>query len=296
MIELISEDRRALARMMTEIELGNDSVSESLIGNLRGSAVYGITGFPGSGKSTIISWLAMEMIRKGHRVGVLCIDPSSPFSGGSILGDRIRMQELSRHDNAFIRSVPTGGKKGGLSYFIVDLINALDAASYDSIFIETVGAGQDETEIRNISDVVIMVTVPNLGDEIQAIKAGIMEIADVFVVNKADTGPADEKVKELLLAIGDKQAGDMPEVVKTIATKGEGISDLLSAIERRMKQSSRTKEDRIRSRLKQLIRYRVEQRLDRYVSSRDFDHLVDELLSGKKISDVVLKTVGELAK
>jgi len=296
MIELISEDRRALARMMTEIELGNDSVSESLIGNLKGSAVYGITGFPGSGKSTIISWLAMEMIGKGHRVGVLCIDPSSPFSGGSILGDRIRMQELSRQHNAFIRSVPTGGKKGGLSYFTVDLINALDAAGYDSIFIETVGAGQDETEIRNISDVVIMVTVPNLGDEIQAIKAGVMEIADVFVVNKADTGPADEKVKELLLAIGDKQAGDMPEVVKTIATKGEGISDLLSAIERRIKQSSRTKEDRIRSRLKQLIHYRVEQRLDRYISSRDFDHLVDELLSGKKISDVVSKTVGELAK
>ncbi len=295
MIELISEDRRALARMMTEIELGNDSVSESLIGNLRGSTVYGITGFPGSGKSTIISGLAMELIRKGHRVGVLCIDPSSPFSGGSILGDRIRMPELGRQQNAFIRSVPTAGKKGGLGYFTVDFINAFDAAGYDSIFIETVGAGQDETEIRGISDVVVMVTVPNLGDEIQAIKAGIMEIADVFVVNKADTGPADEKVRELL-AIGDNYMGGMPEVVKTVATRGEGISDLISAIERRMKQSSRTMQDRIRLRLKQLVRYRVEQRLDRYISSRDFDHLVDDLLSGKRISDVVTKTVGELVK
>ncbi|MEM3288716.1 MAG: GTP-binding protein [Conexivisphaerales archaeon] len=193
----VSGDRKALARIMTEIELGNEKISESLIGMLRGSSIVGITGFPGTGKSTIISRLAMEMIKRGQKVGVLCIDPSSPFSGGSVLGDRVRMSELGRQSGSFIRSVPTSGKNGGLGYFTVDLANALDVAGYSTIFIETVGAGQDEIEIHNIADVVVMVTVPNLGDEIQAIKAGIMEVADIFVVNKADIGPADEKVMEL---------------------------------------------------------------------------------------------------
>ncbi len=294
-MESISANRKALARTMTEIELGNDVVSESLLGSLRGSNVFGITGFPGSGKSTIISGLAMELIRKGQKVGVLCIDPSSPYSGGSILGDRIRMPELSRQHNAFIRSVPTGGKKGGLGYFTIDLINALDAAGYDSIFIETVGAGQDETDIRNISDVVVMVTVPNLGDEIQVIKAGIMEIADIFVVNKADTGPADEKVRELL-TLGEGTSGRLPDIIKAVATRGDGIPDLASAIERHLQQNGRSKQERIKTRLKQLVRYHIEQRLDRYLSSRDFEQMVEGLMSGKSIAEVVSKTAGELVK
>ncbi|MDG6931332.1 MAG: methylmalonyl Co-A mutase-associated GTPase MeaB [Nitrososphaerota archaeon] len=288
-----SGDRKALARVMTEIELGNDRISESLLDKLHGSFVVGITGFPGSGKSTIISGLAMELIKMGQKVGVLCVDPTSPLSGGSILGDRIRMQELSRQTGAFIRSVPTGGKKGGLGYFTVDLINALDAAGYEKIFIETVGAGQDETDIHNIADAAVTVTVPNLGDEVQAIKAGIMEIADIFVVNKADTGPADEKVKELL-ALGT--AGRMPEVIKVVATRGEGIAGLASAIERRLQQSSMSRQERIKSRLKQLVRYHVEYRLDRYLASRDFDSMANELMSGGGIAQIISRAAGELAK
>lgn len=289
----VSGDRRALARLMTEIELGNDKISESLLGMIHGSFVVGITGFPGSGKSTVISGLAMEMIKTGQKVGVLCIDPSSPLSGGSLLGDRVRMPELGRQAGAFIRSVPTGGKKGGLGYFTIDLVNALDAAGYEKIFIETVGAGQDETDIHDIADAVVMITVPNLGDEIQAIKAGIMEVADIFVVNKADTGPADEKVRELL-ELG--RPGRLPEVIKTVATRGEGITELDSAIERHLQHDGRSRQERIRSRLKQLVRYRFEYRLDRYLASRDFDLMANELLSGSGIGEIISRAAGELAK
>lgn len=294
--EAISGDRKALARLMTEIEHGNEEISDNLLSKIRGARVIGITGYTGSGKSTIISKLAMRLIREGKKVGILCIDPSSPVSGGSLLGDRIRMPELSRHPEAFIRSIPTGGKKGGLGYFTVDLINAMDAAGYDYIFIETVGSGQDETDIRNIADTVVMVMVPNLGDDVQVIKAGIMEVADIFVVNKADTGSADEKVRELLLILNRGHAGWVPQVVKTVAINDVGTDELMSAIYSHLLLRESSRAARIIARLKLLVRYHVEYRLDRYFMSQEFDSKVNELLSGKSLNEVVSRTLGELIK
>ena len=293
--EAISGDRKALSRLMTEIELGNEKITENLLGKISGATVIGITGYTGSGKSTIISKLALRLINKGKRVGILCVDPSSPASGGSLLGDRIRMPELSRQPQAFIRSIPTGGKRGGLGYFVIDLINAMDAAGYDYIFLETVGAGQDETEIRNIADVVVMVMVPNLGDEVQVIKAGIMEVADIFVINKADTGPADEKERELLLILNRDSTGWVPQVLKTAAINDAGMDELMAAIDGYLLLHGGNQRAKIAARLKQLVRYHVEYRLDRLMS-QELDSKVNELLSGKSLNEVVLQTLGELAK
>jgi LAO/AO transport system kinase len=197
------------------------------------ATVIGITGSPGAGKSSLVDKLALFYKDKGERVGIVCIDPSSPFSGGAILGDRIRMSALGTDKNIFIRSMATRGNLGGLSRATVDAVAILDAAGFNKVIVETVGVGQDEVEIVKTADVSVVVLVPGMGDDIQAIKAGIMEIGDVFVINKADREGVLRTQKELEALLGLAHRPDMwnPPIVKTIATESRGIEDLATAID-----------------------------------------------------------------
>ena len=200
----------------------------------RGALVIGITGAPGAGKSSLVDKLALHYRQRGERVGIVAVDPSSPFSGGAILGDRIRMQTLGLDEGVFIRSMATRGNLGGLARATVDAVAILDAAGYAKVIVETVGVGQDEVEIVKAAEISIVVLVPGMGDDIQAIKAGIMEIGDIFVINKADREGvyATEKELEALLSLTSREDGWDPPIVKTVATENQGITALAEAIEK----------------------------------------------------------------
>lgn len=230
---VLAGDPRAIARAITLAE-NHPKASAGLIRSLfphTGRArVIGVTGSPGAGKSTLTEQLARRYLEAGQRVGVLAVDPSSPFSGGALLGDRVRMQNLSTEAGFFARSLATRGRLGGLSAAVMDALVILDAAGYQRILLETVGVGQDEIDIFRVADLTVLVLVPGMGDEIQAIKAGIMEIADIFVVNKADHEGADRLIRQLRsLIVGDQRAGP-PPVVRTVASQGEGIAELVEKI------------------------------------------------------------------
>jgi len=237
LIERISSgDPTAVARAISRVE---DSASDAsdlmkqVFARAGKAAVIGITGAPGAGKSTIVDKLAAFYRTKGERVGIVAVDPSSPFSGGAILGDRIRMQTLSLDKGVFIRSMATRGNLGGLARGTVDAVAILDAAGYQKILVETVGVGQDEVEIVKTADVCVVVLVPGMGDDVQTMKAGIMEIGDVLVLNKADREGAMRAEKELqaLLTLAVREDTWQPTIVKTVATESKGIEDLAKAIE-----------------------------------------------------------------
>jgi LAO/AO transport system kinase len=226
-------DRRALARVVTLIENNAPDVRRILaqLHAVGGHAhVVGLTGSPGAGKSTLVMQLARELRKRDQRIGVIAVDPTSPYTGGAILGDRIRMQELTGDPNVYIRSMASRGSLGGLAASTRDAVRALDAAGFDTIIIETVGAGQAEVEIVRAAQTVVVVTVPGMGDDIQAIKAGILEIADVFVVNKADRPGADQTAAELRMLLSlDPARGEHAwrvPIVKTSAASGEGVPEL----------------------------------------------------------------------
>ncbi len=240
---LLSGDRRALARMVTLIE--NESPQAHLfLAELHQHAgrahIIGVTGAPGAGKSTLVTRLVRELRRRERRVGVVAVDPTSPFTGGAILGDRIRMMELAGDPNVFIRSMASRGSLGGLSSSTRDVVRAMDAAGYDPIIIETVGTGQAEVEVMRAAQTVLVVTAPGMGDEVQAIKAGILEIADIFVVSKADKPGADQTVAELAMLLSldpNRRLHDKTKtywripVLKTSAIKDQGITQLVDAIQ-----------------------------------------------------------------
>ena len=233
--KLFSGDPRAVARAITLVESGSTGASElmkAVFPKTGNATVIGITGSPGAGKSTLVDKVALHYKNKGEKIGIVCIDPSSPFSGGAILGDRIRMATLGLDKNVFIRSMATRGNLGGLSRTTVDAVAILDAAGFDRVIVETVGVGQDEVEIVKTADVSVVVLVPGMGDDIQAIKAGIMEIGDVFVINKADREGVLRTQKELesLLSLAHRPDMWNPPIVKTIATESKGIEDLATAI------------------------------------------------------------------
>lgn len=226
----------AVARAISKIEDGTTGAAalmKEIYQLSRGALVIGITGAPGAGKSSLVDKLAMFYRQRDERVGIVAVDPSSPFSGGAILGDRIRMQALGLDDGVFIRSMATRGNLGGLARATVDAVAILDAAGYAKIIIETVGVGQDEVEVVKAADVSVVVLVPGMGDDIQAIKAGIMEIGDIFVINKADKEGvyATEKELESLLSLASRGDGWDPPIVKTIATENHGLADLANAID-----------------------------------------------------------------
>ncbi|MFQ5839551.1 MAG: methylmalonyl Co-A mutase-associated GTPase MeaB [Candidatus Methylomirabilales bacterium] len=226
---------RAMARLMSLIEEGSADATAALraLYPFTGSAyLLGITGPPSSGKSTLVDRLTEAFRRQGLTIGIVAVDPTSPFSGGAILADRIRMQRHSLDAGVFIRSMATRGQLGGLAKATHDVVQVLDAAGKEIILIETVGVGQDEVEVAKTAHTTIVVTVPGLGDDIQAIKAGLLEVADLFVVNKADREGADQTVQELqtMLALGSAPRPWTPPIVKAIATTGTGLDDLVTQI------------------------------------------------------------------
>jgi LAO/AO transport system kinase len=249
--------------------------------------VIGITGSPGAGKSTLVDKLAAFYRKLGERVGIIAVDPSSPFSGGAILGDRIRMQTLSLDKGVFIRSMATRGNLGGVARGTVDAVAILDAAGYEKILVETVGVGQDEVEIVKTADVCVVVLVPGMGDDVQTMKAGIMEIADVLVINKADREGALRTEKELqaLLTLAVREDAWQSPIVKTVATESKGIEDLASAIDDCRKFQQAQPESRERRRA--IARWRILELLR--------EQLVTEALNGNAASEKLDVLAAEVA-
>jgi LAO/AO transport system kinase len=233
-------DPRAVARLISLVEDANPRLREvaaELAPHTGKAAIIGLTGSPGVGKSTTTSALVSEYRRRGERVGVLAVDPSSPFSGGALLGDRVRMQEHASDPGVFIRSMASRGHLGGLSWATPQALRVLDGAGCDVVLVETVGVGQAEVEVASLADTTLVLLAPGMGDGIQAAKAGILEVADVFVVNKADRDGADQVVRDLkgMLGLGGRhsEAGAWrPPVVKTVAAKAQGLDEVVDAIDK----------------------------------------------------------------
>ena len=241
---ILAGDVRAAARLMRWIDDADpraDALVTRLFPRTGRARLIGVTGSPGTGKSTLIDALIQRMRAAGHRVGVVAVDPTSPFTGGAILGDRIRMQRHTTDPGVFIRSLATRGRLGGVSASTAGVVQVLDAMGYDRVVIETVGVGQDEIEIVSLADVVAVVLAPGLGDEVQAQKAGVLEIADVLVLNKADLPGADRAVRDLLGTVELAPAGARrPMVLKTTATDDTGVDELLAELERLLDSLART--------------------------------------------------------
>jgi LAO/AO transport system kinase len=287
--KVLAGDARAVARAISKVEDGTKGAAElmkEIFAHTGKALVVGITGAPGAGKSSLVDKLALKYREQGDRVGVVCVDPSSPFSGGAILGDRIRMQTLGLDRGVFIRSMATRGNLGGLARATVDAVAILDAAGYDKVIIETVGVGQDEVEVVKAADVSVVVLVPGMGDDIQAIKAGIMEIGDVFVINKADREGVlrTEKELEALLSLAMRQDFWQPPIVKTVATENKGIADLVAAIDKYYEFQRTTDSSSVRRhaiakwRILELLREQLLARtLDRHSASDKLEILTAEV-------------------
>lgn len=224
---------KALARAVSFIENEQEGYEDLLkdLKNDHSKNIIGVTGPPGAGKSTLVDAMIGEFIKQGNRLAVLCVDPSSPFNLGAVLGDRIRMSAWYTHPNVFIRSLATRGLVGGLSPKIIEITDLIRSANFDKIIIETVGVGQSEIEIAGIADITIVTIVPESGDEVQAMKAGLMEIADIFVINKSDRPDADLFERNLRLMMAPASHTSLPvPVIKTVATEKKGIQQLMEAI------------------------------------------------------------------
>ena len=257
---VLAGDPRAIARAISLVEDESPN-GAALIGDIytrTGNAyLIGVTGSPGCGKSTLVDQMTRELRRAGRTVGVLAVDPTSPYSGGAVLGDRVRMQAHAADAGVFIRSMATRGHLGGLARTTTEAAIVLDAAGYDVVLIETVGVGQDEVDIVRTADVSIVTVVPGTGDDVQALKAGIMEIADIFVVNKADREGADRTAAsiETMLMLEEWPTGSWrPPVLRTVATTGTGVADLLDVVERFRTETAATAGERRRMRAEWRLR------------------------------------------
>lgn len=285
-----SGDPRAVARAISRVEDLSEGASQLMkqIFPLTGRGlIIGITGAPGAGKSSLVDKLALHYRKQGDRVGIVAVDPSSPFSGGAILGDRIRMQMLGLDKGVFIRSMATRGNLGGLARSTVDAVSILDAAGYNKIIIETVGVGQDEVEVVKAADISVVVLVPGMGDDVQAIKAGIMEIGDVFVINKADRDGVNSTEKELeaLLSLATREDAWHPPIVRTVAIENKGITELAGAIDkyRQFHLEAKAGDGRRRA----IARWRILELLR--------DRLVSQTLQSESASEKLDRLAGEVA-
>jgi LAO/AO transport system kinase len=287
--QLRAGNPRAVARAISAVERGGAQAREVVAAIFRHTGrthIIGVTGAPGTGKSTLVNEIAKQYRRRGQRVGIIAIDPTSPFSGGAILGDRLRMQDLSGDAGVFIRSMATRGSLGGLAAATSDAVKVLDAAGFEIVLVETVGAGQNEVEIAANAHTTIVVQAPGMGDDIQAIKAGIIEIADLLIVNKADHDEVSATIAalEMNLNLKPKAENDWrPPVLKTIATTGEGVADAVEWISkhRAYLEANRLLETRERARfraeLEMVVQRELMARLLRGVNGGKIETLVEQI-------------------
>jgi len=289
---ILKADRRALARAISLVENDGEQAQQLLreVYPHAGRAhIVGITGPPGSGKSTLVSQIARQYRQQGRTVGIVAVDPSSPFTGGALLGDRVRMRDLAGDRGVFVRSMASRGSMGGLARATGDAVTLLDAAGFDLVLIETVGAGQVEVDIAREAHTTLVVEVPGLGDEVQAIKAGLMEIADVFVVNKADHAGADQTMRALTIMLDMNNAPRpwTPPIVKAIALHGEGIAEIIEAIDNHW--AYLTQENALqgqqrahaRNSLKRVLRRRLFDELLAQIGQEAFDDVVTAVATHK---------------
>ena len=282
---------RTVARALSAIERGGAEARQVITALFRftgGAHIIGVTGAPGTGKSTLVNEIAKQYRRRGPRVGIIAVDPTSPFSGGALLGDRLRMQDLSGDAGVFIRSMATRGSLGGLAAATADAVKVLDAAGFEIVLVETVGAGQNEVDIARNAHTTLVVEAPGMGDDIQAIKAGIMEIADVLIVNKADHDEVSATVAalEMNLNLKPKTENDWrPPVLKTIATTGEGVAEVVEWIGKHRAylqasgQLAARERARVRAELERVVQHELMARLLRGVNGTKIETLVEQIVA-----------------
>lgn len=285
--ELLNGSRLALARAITAVESEYDEaidIMKAIYPKTGRARILGVTGAPGAGKSTLTDKIVKQYLQQGKKIGIVAVDPTSPFSGGAILGDRIRMNDLTLNENVFIRSMGTRGSLGGLSKKTSDAVKLMDAFGMDLVIIETVGVGQSEVDIVKNADSVLVVLVPGLGDDIQAIKAGILEIGDVFAINKADRDGCDKlNVEiEMMLDLDSREIKWRPPIKRTIASKDEGVDELVEALDEHFEfledsdELSVRRQDRTRNEIIAMINEQIGRRVAEVVVENDeFDSQVD---------------------